>query len=167
MNLDIPYGVPEEQDKVKAWLELLYLSVQDWAQLPFGTEDGQLLTYNPSTTRRIEWRNAPDPWRSNNFGIRELNPFSDSTEVLNDEAREVSDRAGFLWWRIDGGDDFAIVFLTQTAVTIIDGTGVSTTSGNSGTTNVYFNGTDRWIVENKTGSDQVYFFCITSMGPQI
>lgn len=60
MNRDLPFGQPPSGNaQLDEWLKGLYLAVQDWARLKFGTTDGQYLAYNPSTTQRIEWRDIP------------------------------------------------------------------------------------------------------------
>ena len=57
MNRDLPFGQPSSGNaQLDEWLRGLYLAVQDWARLKYGTADGQVLTYNPLTSQRIEWR---------------------------------------------------------------------------------------------------------------
>lgn len=56
MNRDIPFGQPPSGNaKLDEWLSQLYLSIQDWAQLPFGTSATQFLQYDPTSSRRIKW----------------------------------------------------------------------------------------------------------------
>ena len=106
----------------------------------------------------------------NNYGVRELNPFSAPKTVLDTDNEPFSDRAGFLFLFSENYQEWCLAMLADPTVTIIN-----QSSGNLFTSvfntpnklNITFDGIREWRIQNLTGVDVNLYPCVTSMSIQL
>lgn len=165
----ILFGPPSFGDEDRdQWIRVLTLFLQD----PFaasGVNIGGQLVSNSGWQVPASAISGLDLTFRNNFGIRELNPFSGGTAIANGDTREISDRAGVLFIFSADASIAAIYYLGDPSTAVWVSTGLadwSSVASTAGKTNIYFDGSSRWVVENLTGSDQNYYMLISSMGEQ-
>lgn len=165
----ILFGPPSFGDEDRdQWIRVLTLFLQDPFAVSGVNIGGQLVT-NSGWQVPASAISGLDLTFRNGFGIRELNPFSGFTTILNGDTREISDRAGVLFIFDQGATKAAIYYLGDPNTIVWASTGLGdwgSVAATGGKTNIYFDGSSRWIVENLTGSDQNYFMLISSMGEQ-
>lgn len=168
-SFPILFGAPgfgnEERDQ---WIRVLTLFLQD----PFvgmAQSIGGNLTVNNGWKIPASAITGLDLTFKNNYNIRELNPFSESTAVSNGAQVEISDRPGVLFVFSEDASKAAVYGLsTSPSVWVSTGlTDWSSTSGTPTKTNIFYNGSNRWLIENLTGTDQNYYMLISSMGAQL
>ena len=166
----ILFGAPSFGDEDRdQWIRVLTLFLAD----PFaisGVNIGGNLVTNSGWQVPSSAITGLDLTFTNNFGVRELNPFSSPTSVSNGSTSTISDRPGLLVLFQGIGLPAAVFGLTDSFThcwLYTDLGAYSTAQGVSGKTNVYYDaGEEKWKIENLTGADVDYYLLIASMGAQ-
>jgi hypothetical protein len=163
-SFPILFGAPSFGDEDRdQWIRVLQLFLQD----PFAPH---AVTVGGETQVQYGWTVPPGAISSggnytysNNFGIRELNPFS-GTSTFSDNAT-ISDRAGVLFAFSDNYSKGAIYILYDEGSTVAFSNDPSYFGSvrDEASLNIYWDG-GNWRIQSY-GSD--VYLCITSMGPQI
>ena len=143
-----------------------------------GGGPGGIIDIDSGTSGSLPWSRlsgVPGFWQNNDYGIRELNPFSNYTMLSHRTAAAISDRPGVLfvfgqttnntfamfmcgWDPYDGSGNVQILASG-------DVTDFSTLQGNSDTFNCFFD-SGTWIVENKYPYCNKFYLTFLSLGQQ-
>lgn len=170
-SFPVLFGAPSFGDEDRdQWIRVLTLFLQD----PFVGMASQVgggdVTVNNGWQVPASAITGLDLTLKNNFGVRELNPFSEATVVGNGNTEVISDRPGLLVLYQGIGAPAAVYGLTDgfTYCWLYTDLGAfSTAQGTSGKTNVFYDaGDEKWKIENLTGADVDYYLLIASMGEQ-
>lgn len=132
--------------------------------------NGDLVAFNNSLPAKLEFVDAGQfGAQVNNYNVRELNPFSAPTSVNNNEQKAISDRPGLIIAFSNDFSKYALVGLILNGAHILGTNDVAFFTNVPGTASAWnfeFAGRE-WFVENKHGSTQNIYLCVTSMGDQL
>lgn len=166
----ILFGPPSFGDEDRdQWIRVLTLFLQD----PFVGMASKI--GNGAVTVNNGWQvpagniTGLDLTFKNNFGIRELNPFSEATTLANAEVRTISDRPGVLFIFSEDGSGCAVFGLATnfTRLWLTDGYTIWGNTAGVADINVYYDaGDDDWKIENNSGATASVYMLISSMGAQ-
>lgn len=138
---------------------------------------GGIIDINSGTTGLLPWSRlsgVPSFWVNNNYGVRELNPFSTPTMISHGVAVSISDRPGLLFVFGETNNNFAMfmcgydTFDNSGNIQVLasgDAADFSTLQDNADTFNCYFNNGE-WIVQNNFPYCNKFYMTFLSLGQQ-